>query len=225
MKIIFVAGAWGSGTTALAGALHHLGVATFGPYFRSYDPITLNTFEWTAFRDVVLRHTNEYTMSRVSESASLVSDLRRFRDEVDAGAFGPWPVGKSRNLMLKLPIASICLPEMVEALDPLIIVMHRPFEEIERTRQRRNWPAPFGKKGASIIYPRLVQDLVNLRKSFLALSYQQLVADTASTLRLAIDFCGLHELDARLDDACRFVRHEATPGDFRGADPEAFKRQ
>jgi hypothetical protein len=206
MKTIFVAGSWGSGTTALAGALHHLGVSSFGPFFRSRDPRTRNTFEWLPFRDVVLRHVDEETLSRKTGSDELVADLAALRDGLEAESIGSWGGGTSRNLLLKMPVASICLPEIVEVFDPRIVVVHRPFDDIERTRHRRSWTEVFGRKGAAAIYSRLTYDLIRLRKSSLALSYGDLVADTERALRSVVDFCGLHDLDANLGDACRFVR-------------------
>ena len=62
MKLIFVAGSWGSGTTAVIGALNGLGVPTLGPHFQSKDPRTKNTFELLPFRKLVLRYVDESTL-------------------------------------------------------------------------------------------------------------------------------------------------------------------
>ena len=211
MKTVLIAGAWGSGTSAVGAALHHLGVTTFGPFLMTNDPNTPNSYEWLPFRELMLRHTHPPSVSRITDSSLLISDLRRFRDEVDQGKFGDWPSEKSNTLLLKMPIASICLPEIVEVMNPFVVVVQRPLNEIEKTRNRRGWHEFYGMKGAGIIYSKVFRDLIQLKKSFIAVSYNDLICDTRSVLQSIIDFCGLQHLQMHLDAACATVRGKASP--------------
>jgi hypothetical protein len=206
VKLIFVAGAWGSGTTAVAGALVELGVSTFGPHFRTSDPRTPNSFELVAFRELVLRFVDEGKVSfDAVRSAELVAALTEFRGALDAGKFGDWPEGP-RRLVLKLPAAGLCLPQIAHVFDTTAIVVHRPLAEIEASRVRRGWSANLGAAGARAIYSKLFSDLTQLGLSNLGLSYRDITAEPERSMRRVIDFCGLEDLAGNLPRACAFIR-------------------
>ena len=206
MKLIFVAGAWGSGTTAVAGALAELGVSAFGPHFRTSDPRTPNSYELVAFRDLSLRFVDEKRVSLdEARSAELVAALTEFRRALDAGKFGEWPQGPKR-LLLKLPAASLCLPQIAHVFDTTVIVVHRPLAEIEASRVRRGWSANLGAAGARAIYSKLFSDLTQLGLSYLGLTYRDITAEPEHAMGRVIDFCGLEDLADNLPRACAFIR-------------------
>lgn len=208
MKIIFVAGAWGSGTTALAGALSRLGVSAFGPHFRTSDPRTPNSFELIPFRDLILRFVDEPEISiKKDRSSELVTSLSHFARALDNGEFGEWPAQRPKRAVLKLPAASICLPQIMTVFETSVVVVHRPFDEIEASRGRRRWPAHFGATGARVIYSRMFSDLMQLAKSYMAISYLDLTNDTERAIQNVIDFCGLQDLASNRPEACAFVRN------------------
>jgi hypothetical protein len=207
VKLIFVAGAWGSGTTAVAGALAELGVAAFGPHFQTSDPRTPNSFELVAFRDLVLRFVDERNISfEATRSAALVADLTIFRQALEAGELGEWPARGPKRLVLKLPVASLCLPQLAHVFDTTVIVVHRPLAEIEASRVRRGWSANLGAAGARAIYSKLFSDLTQLGLSNLGLSYRDITAEPERSMRRVIDFCGLEDLAGNLPRACAFIR-------------------
>jgi hypothetical protein len=45
MKLILVTGPWSSGTTAVAGMLHEMGLNGIAPFFQTNDERTKNSFE------------------------------------------------------------------------------------------------------------------------------------------------------------------------------------
>jgi hypothetical protein len=207
MKVILVIGSWGSGTTALAGALVRLGIPGFGPYFVSDDPTTPNTFEMQAFRDVVLPFMDESTVSlRPDAEMELISALRKFRSALEDGKFGAWPAGQAKRVMLKLPFASLCIPQISTVFDTDVVLMLRRLQDVEASRRRRGWAAIYGRAGAQIIYSKSVNDLLQIPKSFLAISFSELMRDTRHSLERVINFCGVHDLSDNLDQAAAFVR-------------------
>ena len=210
MKTIFIAGPWGSGTSALAGALYRLGVPALSPFHRTNDPHTPVSYEWRPFRQLMLRHVSEMSLSRITDRSQFISELRRFQDEAERGDYGAWPSDQEKVLLLKMPIASIRLPEIAEVMDPIIVMVHRPLDEIEKTRIHRGWDEVVGSKGATVIYSRILQDLFLLRKSYLAISYNHLISDTRLALQSVIDFCGLKHLQIHLDAACATVRQDGS---------------
>jgi len=215
MKVIFIAGSWGSGTTMVIGALDHLGVPTFGPHFHSNDPRTPNTYELTAFRRLILDHLNERTMmpdkrftSKDDYSHQLIAALHQLRQQLERGDFGPWPEGKRKVVALKVPLASMCLPEITQVFDTDIICVHRPLSEIEASRVRRRWPKHLGGEGAEKVYSQMFSDLFERKLSALMVSHGDFIKHTRDSLEKIINYCDLHFLENNIDNAIGFVRKD-----------------
>jgi hypothetical protein len=203
MKVIFIAGSFGSGTTAVAGALDKMGIASLPPHFRTNDPLTPSSFESLAFRDLVNTFASESTLTiDESKSVKFVLDLKNLLIEADKGP--------ADTVVLKMPLASICLPQIIEAADPYVILVHRPFDEIEASRIRRRWQSPvFGAPGAQAIYSKLFSDLVAMNRSFLAISYRDFQKNPRRNMLNITNFCELSEINDRIDDAIKFVRPDS----------------
>lgn len=215
MKVIFIAGPYGSGTSMVIGALDQLGVPTFGPHFQSNDPRTPNTFELMPFREVILNFIDVVTIiprnqftSQEDFTNKLTSALRQFGRQLEQGEFGPWPEGIPKIVALKMPLASVCLPEITQVFDTDIILVHRPFNEIENSRVRRNWPEHFGATGANQIYLKIFADLIENKLSALAISHSDFVKNTRDSLEKIINYCDLHFLEHNIENAMSFVRKD-----------------
>lgn len=199
MKVIFIAGSYSSGTSAVTGILDQMGVASLPPHFRTKDPLTPNSYESVAFRNLVNAYADGMKLTTdPTKAAKFVQDLRELVKNADGGP--------ADALVLKMPLASICLPQIIEAVDPHVILVHRPLEEIEASRMRRNWAPIYGALGARLIYSKLVSDLVQMRKSYLAVSYRDLQENPRREMQRMLDFCDLSALAGRIDDAVGFVR-------------------
>lgn len=207
MRVIFVAGAWGSGTTALAGALAKLGVSSFGPHFKSNDLLTPNTFELVPFRDVILRFVDEPTIAfRGDSDEEFVAALRAFAVALECEEYGKWLAGGPQVAFLKMPLATYCIPQLVKAFDPEIILVRRSLQEIEASCKRRRWPAYCGAQGAELLYEKALGDLERLERRYLEVLHTDLVHRTRETMDRVIEFGGLQELRSNLTAACKFVR-------------------
>lgn len=140
VELIFIAGAWGSGTTAQTGALSAMGAPVFGPHFKLNDPKTPNSYEQTAFRDVVRKHYSDDTLSLINnDQEAFFQDLLEYASELERGKFGRWKKGQTKKVVLKLPAASTIIPLLDAIFDLSVVLVHRPLEQIEATRLRRNW--------------------------------------------------------------------------------------
>jgi Sulfotransferase family len=213
MKVIFIAGSWGSGTTMVIGALDRLGVPTFGPHFESDDPRTPNTYELMPFRELILDHVDESSMmpknqfsSDADFSRQLTAALSLFGRQLERGDFGPWPDGNPKVVALKTPLASVCLPEITQVFDTDIILVHRPLNEIEASRLRREWAEYFGAAGATKVYTKMFSDLFERKLSALMISHGDFVKDTRDALKKIINYCDLHFLEHNIEKAMNFVK-------------------
>lgn len=207
MKLILVAGSWGSGTTAVIGALYSLGVPTLGPYFQSSDPRTRNTFELIAFRDLIDQYVDESTMMHKDNyDDEFLPALEEFKKQLETTVMPDQTGNPERCLALKMPLSSICIPEICKIFNTKLIVVHRPIEEIEASRLRRNWPALFGALGAQHMYGHIFRDIINHKLSFIGISYADFVNETRHALEKIIDFCEIGELQQNLETAEAFVK-------------------
>ncbi len=207
MQLIFVAGSWGSGTTSVIGALDHLGIPTFGPHFKSNDPKTENTYELLAFKDLVFKFSEEKTIRRLKGySQGFIPALEVFRKDLENQTWPEIPGGREKIFALKMPLASICLPEITQVFDTKIILVHRPIADIEATRKRRDWPAHLGAMGAQQIYMQFLDGVFAAGLNFLGVSYNDFKADPHKALSQIIDFCDIKEFSSNIDRAAGFVR-------------------
>jgi hypothetical protein len=78
--------------------------------------------------------------------------------------------------------------------------------EIEETRIRRNWAPAYGSPGANKIYSALVQTLVMMSQSFIAVGYRQLLASPSEELMRVFDYAGLEKESYDFDAGIKFVR-------------------
>jgi|TARA_B100000315_G_C14435971_1_gene522433 hypothetical protein len=209
MKIVLIAGAFGSGTSAVAGALHHMGISTVPPHFHTNDPRTPNSYESQAFRDIVRSFADENTLTvDTTKSDLFVQRLKNFLANVEASRRPPSGDDYPAYIALKHPLASICLNEITLAFDPTIILLHRPLEEIEATRIRRGWAPQHGAAGAQIIYSKARSDLTTLDWEFLRVSFDRFLEEPQRQLLRILDFCQIRDrtVTSRIGDALKFVR-------------------
>ena len=206
MKLIFIAGSWGSGTTAVVGALDSLGVPTLGPHFLSSDPRTHNTFELIPFRELIHQYVDGSTIKHKNNYHSeFVQALEKFKTQLENTVLPSQPDTKLELIALKMPLASICLPEICSTFKTKIIVVHRSFEEIEACRLRRNWKPRFGSLGARHIYSKIFSDLFRCKLSFLGVSYGDFVSNTNQSLGTIIEYCDIEYLRNNMRAAEAFV--------------------
>ena len=64
-RLILVCGAWGGGTTAVAGLLDSLGLETDGKCLKTTDSKTKNSFESLRFRQVIQEILSEETLDYI----------------------------------------------------------------------------------------------------------------------------------------------------------------
>lgn len=105
-----------------------------------------------------------------------------------------------------MPLASICLPKISEVFNTKIILIQRPFVQIEKSRIRRKWPELYGGKGAQKIYNDFYISTINFNLSYLAISHHDLISDSRNTLRKIIDYCEIDEFKENIDNADAFIR-------------------
>jgi predicted O-linked N-acetylglucosamine transferase (SPINDLY family) len=205
VKLLLVCGPWGSGTTAVASLLHALGVAGLEPYFQTRDQRTVNSYESTLFRDVMVGLVDEETLS-LRDGADLIvdSELRKFRDRLMVGDLAPTVQGRN-PIFLKHPLSALFLPQICKLFDTHLVYVVRPIAEIEATRLRRDWGGGFGAKGAEIIYSHMFQTFVEYRFPTIIIRYNELLAGPEQHARTLSQFASLPNSEAAIRRAAAFI--------------------
>jgi hypothetical protein len=206
MELILVSGPWSSGTTAISGMLLALGLDGFGPYYKTVDPRTPNSFESEAFRRAVKSFASERPLARTKEPMEILERLRVFKGELEAHrAENAIPV--DMPMFLKYPLSALVLPEMAKVFDTRLIYVMRPVRDIEATRARRRWHENLGAKGASVIYGSMFNHLVNHSTPTMVVRYPEVLQDPHEHARRFAEFAGLKDVSkTQIDTSAAAIR-------------------
>jgi protein O-GlcNAc transferase len=206
VKLLLVCGPWGSGTTAVAGLLHRLGAAGLEPYFQTRDERTQNSYESTAFRDVMLTLSSEETLT-LNNGADLRIDaeLLKFRDQPLVQELAG-DVRSRRPIFLKHGLSALFLPRICKIFDTRLIYVVRPIADIEATRLRRDWGPEFGAKGAEIIYSHMFRTFVEHAFPTTIIRFTELLASPHQYARNLSEFAGLDNTERTIQHAATFIK-------------------
>jgi hypothetical protein len=200
-RFLVVLAPWSSGSSAVTGILERLGGFTCPPHFQTYDPLTPSSFEPAVLRQILLKHIDEHALAIKGNRLRLGVEIQQWlaRAVRDAGSDEP-PV------VVKHPLLSMLVPELSSIIQPLFIVVRRPYADIERTRQRRDWPAIYGRIGAGILYDRIYSDLAALDMAFCDLYFPDLLAHPEREIARLAEYAGLAGDTDKFRDALEFLR-------------------
>ncbi len=184
MGPVLIAGAWGGGTSAVAGCVEQLGADGLAPYWAIDDPRTGSTFESAAFRSLLLELADETGLELKCAPTAIVPALVRFRKWAEQQADG-------EPYFLKHPLAALVLEQLERVLAPRFLFVFRNPADIEATRRRRGWASRFGAASARILYARMIGFKARSQSPVLTVHYEDLCADPLREVDRIADFTGL----------------------------------
>lgn len=185
-KPIIILSSWSSGSSAITGFLGECGAYLCPPYAIAYDQKTPSTFESEDFRGMLMATVNEWSLQ-------YKVDTKIFRNGFKSWYQKQIPIAAeigANKIALKHPLSAFLLTEICEVVDPIFVVVTRPFHKIEETRMRRGWHEVYGQAGAQIIYDRIYSFLHEQEKTFFTLSYDGFLNSAENRLKM-LDFCDL----------------------------------
>ncbi|PEQ13902.1 hypothetical protein B2G71_06265 [Novosphingobium sp. PC22D] len=168
-------GAWGSGSSAVAGYLDRCGAHSCPPHFRTNDARTSNSHEPEALRAILLDCFDEEALSPKYGKANFAADFATWiaREKDRAAAQG------RSHIVIKHPLLCLLVAELETAVAPRFLLVTRSLARIEATRARRQWPSVFGAQGARLLYPRAAAGLLETEAGYLALRFERFLCDEA----------------------------------------------
>ncbi len=207
-ELFLISGSWGSGTSAFTGVLKNLGLYIPGSYFMSNDPKTPNTFETKSFRNTVLEVCDEGTISRIENSSIIYNKLNEFKSKIVLDE----KIREGKSFGLKLPISALLIDELNKIFKLKLIICIRPFEEIEKSRLRREWPANFGKIGAQVIYSTIFNQIINSKIPFCIIRYSELTSnkECLNCIKKLTCFCDINPTHQQVESALEFITNKST---------------
>jgi hypothetical protein len=206
MKLVLVCGPWSSGTTAVSGMFDALGVDGCGPYFRTNDARTRNSFESLAFREAVDSVASDQTLALTVPPKEVVARLQDFKATLQAqrAASGLDP---DAPLFLKYPLSALVIPQACRVFNARLVYVLRPTQDIEATRLRRKWSENFGAKGAQVLYSRMFNILLERPFPTMVVRYPELLRAPLPYAKQLATYAGLKNVKPeQLEAAAQFVR-------------------
>lgn len=211
-RLILVCGPWSSGTTAVAGMLHKLGLKGMGPFFKTNDERTQNSYESQAFRQTIKSIASEEQVQLTVPRKQALERLVAFRDQVVEQVYGGESgVEGAPPIFLKYPLSAVAIPEIGKVFQTRMVYVIRSLKDIEATRVRREWPAHLGTMGAQKIYSEMFKALVNLPIPTQLIRYPELLARPRMHAKLLADLTGVAPTEDKIAQATAFVKN-AAPG-------------
>jgi len=195
---IAVLGLYRSGSTALAGALHHLGVDMGAPFFEDYyEPaeLALQLRQWW----------NEPELVKMTRAGKRVAALTRWikkREKAGSGWVGA-----------KHPLLSLCGPDLLQAWgkETRFIWSHRPLEKsIQSLRSLGWWPDK-----EEFIQRTLWQSTTKFFASqeHLRLDYEAMLENPEREICHIVDYLGLHPNEEQVMNAIRSIKPKKVTDD------------
>lgn len=177
-------GAYGSGTTAVTGALMRLGARTYADLSRTNDPRTPTSLEDLGFKGLLhgLISENDLSLWPGTTEETILARLAEFRanlvenDRRDGRGGYPY--------VLKHPMAALIIPQIVSVFSPKVLYVTRPLKEIEASRRRRRWPETMGGRGAARIYSAMIHAVIDCGVKATWIHYSELRDDPDGVIGL-----------------------------------------
>lgn len=197
MPYIFVVGAWGGGSTEIAGILNSLGCPSQSPFRPKGDGSTGAGFQSEAYHNLLLSFIDEEKLDyKVKDRVKVIEALTVFRDCLPQ---------TTMPFFLQHPLSALILPEISEVFKPRFIFIYRPFKEIEANRLRQKRPSHMGRDGAQTLYTHMMRFYVDAPDNILMLRYPGLLKRTRAIISAIIGFVGLKD-KAAMPKALNYIQ-------------------
>lgn len=203
--IALVCGPWGSGTSALCKLINTLGVHAKGPFYRTGDQRTPDSFEMSTFNALVRELVDETTLQRKESVSTVREKLITFSNRF---LYSDKDCNSAIQL-LKTPACSALLHELDNVFSLRVLICLRDLESIEQSRLRRGWPEHLGKSGAIKIYDQ-IHDFAKDNKSIINyVHYKDMIIPEHCELLIPTlcDFLGLSPSTFQIKSAIKAVSH------------------
>ena len=192
VKILFVCGPWGSGTSVVTHILLRLGSLGLVPYYRSNDPKTENTYESILFREILLYLADEHNFSKTKENDVAIQEFIKLKSGLLQYISANKMIVGEAPVVLKHGLSCLFLNELDTIFDARFIFVRRDIDEIEFGRIRRGWPPFHGAEGAMKAYS-CMDNFLNSKRKIYTIRYRHLLENPINEVQRLAKFCNLRD--------------------------------
>jgi len=203
VKRIAVVGLYNSGSTAIAGVLHRLGVNMGPPFWRSSDDNDpSNFYEPVDLSWHLRRWWNEPEIIEKTAAADRIRLLKHWIELQECAH--PAPSGA------KHPLLSLCGDDLIAAwgAETQFVWTWRPLEQSIAGLQRRLW-FPGVEESLQKRLWKALNDFASRHGDVVRLDWAQVQSDPVKATRQLAALAGLERSDDQLLTAARFIRTNA----------------
>ena len=199
---VLILSSWGAGAGVVNAFLGECGAYLCPPFSPATNPKQI-TSESLHFRGIVAATIDEDTFEFKADANIFRQGFKRWYAQELAKLD---EVGKTR-ISLMYPLSAFLLHEIFQVVNPLVVVITRPYQDIEKTRIQMGNPELRGKAGATRIYNQIFSYLVDNNRTFLTLSFSEFMKSEEARLKL-LDYCDLNVEDPVANKAFVKIRSE-----------------
>ena len=198
---ILILAPYSSGSTAVTGYLARAGAYACPPFQMTNDPRTKNSHEPKALRDAICGIVQETTLQYTRSPENFAMFFRSWLplEEEKAKALG------HTCLVMKHPLSCFVLNQIIDVCQPRIVIVGRPLDEIEKTRERRGWHPVYGRAGAVKIYDKIFTHVLSQNLSSYLVGYRDF-QNRAEIRQDLLKFCNLAPSTTELKQAEGWLR-------------------
>jgi hypothetical protein len=202
--IIVVLGPWCGGTSAVAGALHHLGVFMGADFVWAYRG-PHETWEDSHLSKLCVRAFTEPGAQLQMDPRSLVANLRRWADSHRGAARVA-----GRRPGVKHPLLCVAMDFMREACGPVVpVVVDRPVANVIASLNRLGWWKDEQERAESTAHLIAARDQALAGTATVRVDFEELRATPAVVIGRLADELGLAVTEAQLKAAAESVMKPA----------------
>jgi tetratricopeptide (TPR) repeat protein len=210
--IIVVLGPWCGGTSAVAGALHHLGVLMGTQFDWNYRELH-DTWEDSSLSQLCRRAFTEPGAQLQMDPGPLVASLRRWADNHRGAARAA-----GRRPGVKHPLLCVAMDFIRDAWGPVVpVVVDRPVANVIASLNRLEWWKDEQERAEATAHLIAARDQALAGAATVRVDFEELRAAPADVIRRLADELGLAVTEAQLRAAAKSV---VKPADMpRDVDP------
>jgi len=189
---VAVLGLWRSGSTAVAGALHHLGVEMGSPFFQNYYEslwLSLKLRAWW----------NEPEITEKTHASKRVRTLKRWIQKQESKG--------SKCTGVKHPLLSLCGPDLLRAWGPSVrfVWTCRPLEKSINSLVRQNWwPSSISEQSQRALWAATTTFFAD--HEHLRIDFAQMMADPQQQVLRVAEYIGLKPTAEQIAAATNYVQ-------------------
>ena len=178
-----------------------MGAYTCPPTIKTSDPRTPDSHESVAFRHAVAAINDELTLAKIGKPEEFKA---WFQDWLPKRQDEARSLGK-QFILLKHPLNAMLLQEINQVCQPKMVLVTRPFAEIEKTRLRRGWAQNYGAFGANKIYSAAITNFIEGRINFISVDFKTFLNSRSERAKI-LDYCEIWPSDEEWDQAEKWLK-------------------